>query len=110
MQTSWLASPSRVTAVVCSIQRSEHCAAHTPTHVPSDKCDTAQTTIHVSKKANKQTNLFIKTSWVDYFACSTEKNVLLKSAFIMHITFAQWLQAMLHQRFPLQPNIHKSLH
>lgn len=67
MQTSWLASPSRVTAVVCSIQRSEHCAAHTPTHVPSDKCDTAQTTIHVSKKqTNKQTFSFaITTSWVD---------------------------------------------
>lgn len=67
VQTCWLISLSSGTAVVV-VRDLRAGAARTPTHVPSDKWDTAQTSIQVSKKINiffkkKQTKNMSSTTW-----------------------------------------------
>lgn len=55
MQTCWLVSLSSGTAAVVFRDLSTG-AARTPTHVPRDNCDAAQTSIHVSKKPKTRKN------------------------------------------------------
>lgn len=65
MQTCWLVSLSSGTAAVVFRDLSTG-AAHTPTHVPSDKCDAAQTSIHFSKKQKQNAKVDKEKTRVDY--------------------------------------------